>query len=299
MGEVLSFDRKSQIDKYVIKALKNIIKDTKRIRKNNYDEIEESLFELDYLEGYVSDIVIKVEQNGWKNKDTKINFIENYSYINQKYDHNSNFVFQELVLAFITDLFPKIVYNEPNYVSAVVNGIDNHIYEDKNIDCKKILNYLEILNKTSIKKLVLNDEEMYSDHNVFDIIDCIDQNYPIEKIISIFSEDNAIDNLDSGIITLDRIQKYCQFHTDLLFRIANENEDSDEHKLLGNYDSYKAVFDELYTLEHYSNKDKTMFIDMVINTINNNEETLIDKLKLLKAMTEVYLDYEEIIPKLD
>ena len=38
---------------------------------------------------------------------------------------------------------------------------------------------------------------------------------------------------------------------------------------------------------------------MVINTINNNEETLIDKLKLLKAMTEVYLDYEEIIPKLD
>ena len=33
MGEVLSFDRKSQIDKYVIKTLKNIIKDTKRIRK--------------------------------------------------------------------------------------------------------------------------------------------------------------------------------------------------------------------------------------------------------------------------
>ena len=298
MGEVLSFDRRSAIDKYVIKALKNMIRDAKKIRKKNYNEIEESLFELDYLEGYIYNICLKIEKNGWKSKETKMKFLDHYSYLHNEYEFNSNFLFQEMVLALITDLNSKIIFNDNEYVGGIVNEIDNYIFENREVNIKKIGNSLSVLNNYSIKKTIQSDDKMYISSNIADVIDCVDQNYSIERILEIFKESNEIDNLDNGIITLDRIQNYCKFHTDLLFKIAESNENSDEKKLLGKYEDYNEVFNEIYALKHYKEKQKNVYIDMVINNIQSNE-SLINKLKFLRALTEVYLDYEELVNKLD
>lgn len=291
MGEIVSFDRSSKIDKVISKLLKVIVKDIYKERKNK-DEIEDSLFELDFLERSLYTVMAKLEQNGWKNENTKRKFLDHYSYLFDTYEFNLNFVFQELYLVLITDIYPKILYNENKYIASVINGIDLDIHENHE-DINYIKDFLEVLNNQSIVNAVMSDDEKLNDDNIYDIINSFKEGYDISTIVSFFNESEEIEVLDSGIITINRIQNYYLFQTELLFNVIN-NSVSEEINNIIDYNNYINTFNEIKSINCYPEKYKTIYIDMIIKNINSKKSD-IDRLKFARALTEFYFDYKDLL----
>ena len=295
MGEIVSFDRSSKIDKVISKLLKVMVKDIYKERKNK-DEIEDSLFELDFLERSLYTVMAKLEQNGWKNENTKRKFLDHYSYLFDTYEFNMNFVFHELYLVLITDIYPRILYNENKYVASVINGIDLDIHENHE-DINYIKDFLEVLNNQTIIKAVMSDDEKLNDDNIYDIITSYKEGKDIATIVSYFNEAEDIEVLDNGIITIDRIQNYYLFQTELLFTTLN-NSDIEEKNNIIDYNSYINTFNEITSINFYPEKYKTIYIDIIIKNINSNKSD-IERLKFARALTEIYYENEESIGTLD
>ncbi|MBR3116923.1 MAG: hypothetical protein IKF36_03505 [Bacilli bacterium] len=288
MGEVISFNiEKSKYNDKVIKIFNSMLRKVNYIKTFGNLDLNDSLRELEYFTGYIEDLSIKYKERTWKNEDIQKHYISMmYRYKDafreDRYNRH-NIFFSEIIFTYLTDIYPSIVYEDQDFLIDLVSAFDTSFSYYLNTDKEDNRKKVSILLNPSIKKLIGEDEEIYRQENIEDILTQIDSGLTIPEIINLFKESDEMDrriNLDEGIITIDKIHEHYLFQTKLLMESLSEKELMDQKEYI-----YHLFYSLKYLIEinDLDESKKTLFIFMINekrksmkkeNRVNTKEEVL-------------------------
>lgn len=296
MGEVVAFTKKT--GKYDLKIRETFHDINKKIKyaRNVCNSIStDSIDELNYLDGYISDIIIKTKENSWKSDTVQSKYISLITDYNKEFKNNKknriNIVFYELILTYLFDIDSRLALQDSEYIKNVVEAFDDIMSEGIISSNKDVKKKLIILTSPIIKKLVLSDEEIYNKSNIIDIITMIDKGYSIPDIISTFKETDELEediNLDKGIITIEKIHDFYKFQNNMYISLMeNSNRKAD--------DMYYKFYDSLgylYSINHFDDDKKLNFIYLV-NDMRSKNKGIQEELKFVSYLSDIYKRYKE------
>ena len=303
MGEVIPFKiEHSKYNSRVLRIFNNISKKVKYAKNAVADYYNDSVDELNFLDGYLSNLIVKYKDGKtWKNEKVQkkyISMINDYEFdFKEDPDNRVNIVYYELILTYLFDICP-LLYKEDKYtlrdlVSAFDSDLSEHLETNSKVNREKV----KVLFNPLIQELIHMDEDIYITKNMEDILKLYEEGQTIPQILSLYKDSEQEEEsitLDKGIITVDRIHDYYTFQNDLLIKILKKsNKDVDEK-----YYKYYDSLGYLYSIDKLEDKYKLYFIAL-INNMRSKNKSLDEELKFVSYLSDFYRFYGEDIYKID
>lgn len=309
MGDIVKFDNRiSETNGEIINIFKTEINNIKTLR-NDFDEDDDYIKDLDYLEGYLTALSIKYEDKTWKSKNVQDKFIDLYNSFKDKLKDEDDvwkvFFFSELI--YFTDINSSLIKDNKEYVYRVIRGIDTNI-EDIGIDNKKLINEIIVdVRKNVIRNLFIDKESKDEDEKMVNVVEGIVNGDNLLTIYSWYKDDNLEEDedlnkdLQNGIITLDRVSDYYIRKEELVnllkytdFYINNKDEEEyidDEHF------RRMDILCKIDLLKSYPEEYKFYYLQLA-RKINSKKDINLE-LKEITELTDLYLTMGEQITEYD
>ena len=303
MGEVIPFKiEHSKFNSRIQRIFSRISKRVKYAKNADLGDYNDSMNELNFLDGYLSNLIVKYKDGKtWKNEKVQkkyISMINDYEFDFKEDPYNRvNIVYYELILTYLFDICP-LLYKEDKYtlrdlVSAFDSDLSEHLETNSKVNREKV----KVLFNPLIQELIHMDEDIYITKNMEDILKLYEEGQTIPQILSLYKESEQEEEsitLDKGIITVDRIHDYYTYQNDLLIKILKQsNKDVDEK-----YYKYYDSLGYLYSIDKLEDKYKLYFIAL-INNMRSKNKSLDEELKFVSYLSDLYRFYGEDIYKID
>ena len=304
MAIIYNFDRGNTVSNDRIKTIfEEAINNSKELRRKYKDDDFYVLDDLDYLEGYVSDLLVKIKDKNWKISKLQDQFLKHY----EEYDFNKEYSDEEwntfflLELIYLSDINPTLLYEEYYYIDLVVNSINSN-FDEFGIDNKDMISkIINNVRKPAVKRLFHTEEE--ESYKMDDVVDGIIHDTDLLTIISWFKnttlDSSDEDDLDNGILTFDRVFDYYQEQEELLdlnrFKdYRNNNIDEYEESI---HTHNQIILSNILKFKKYSENSKFNYLELikVIHRKHNIDEELIDVINL----TSLYMQMGNQIDEFD
>ena len=276
MVKVENFNNNNKI----ISLFNEINKSIEDMKIKNKDIIDDYIIN---LFKYFDIVFKKVSINKWKYVNYE-KFIEKF----KLFLHNDDFVNLLYCIEFIKiyDVVGSRLLNlSDEYLKLFVKSIS--IYEDLDISLyKKIYEYLSL----QIIKNIIDKKDTFKNklNTVINIIELIECGY--DPITINMLENNCIeelDNLDIGIITIDRIYNY---YINQVTGLINLNNNIISKNIVNN-------INKILLIKSYSNMAQNKFIEL-IKEIRKCSKSLIEQLTLISNLIEIFLYLDKKIEKI-
>ena len=308
MNNIIKFDNSinetSESIKLIFnKELKNIKNLRKKFDENNGDIIND----LDYLEGYISNLIVKHRDKNWKPKNTEKKFVDLYNSFNERLKDDDEvwkvFFLSEFI--YFSDVNSSLLNEDEDYINLIVTAIDTNLENFNISDTNTIKRIINDVRKNVIKNLFKNIDSEDVEKMV-DIVEGIASGINLLTINGWYKDDNIDyedenDNLQTGILTLDRVYNYYKKQEDMedlikytsFYRnhdIDEEYDDSEEKRRMG-------IINSILLLKKYPEEYKLYYLDLARNI---NAKRLIDEeLHEIIGLTSLYLKMGEQITEYD
>ena len=224
-------------------------------------------------------------------------------------NHQISFIGGEPLLKF--NLIKKIVeyiktFNNKVSFTIITNGsllkedifkvkdeyINIFLYiPDSFLDVQK-KSYKELIKCLSNKKIIeiLDKKETKNEkkYEIFDYVECIlDGENPIEFAL-LPNDEEKLDTLDSGIITIDRIYNFYSYEV-MVLKSLSPNIINDE---------ISNIIEMIPLIKKYNNINQNKYIELT-KTIRNSAPNLIENIKNVSSLTSIFLTFDKKIDEID
>lgn len=298
MGEVINFNNSINETNDKIKSIfYSVINEINKVINEFTDLDEDTINELKYLENYIRELSLKIENKNWKSKTVEERFIDTYDYFKEIKDDELWKVFCISELIYFTDINSSILDENKDYTNLILVALDTNM-EEIGIKSKEVINkVISDVEKPIIKNIFNNYDEDQS-YKMIDIVDGISSGIDLITVSNWYKDEKELENnlysLKNGILTIDRIYNYYieqEYYNYLFKKLALEQHNEDTKKLEQEHNYNVSILNKILLLNSYSESDKLKYID-TIRKINSNYalEEQIDK---VINLTDVYLIHLE------
>ncbi|MBO6195154.1 MAG: hypothetical protein J6O56_02265 [Bacilli bacterium] len=308
MGEIIKFDNSiNKNNNQIMSIFKNEIEHIKNIRSKFSDEDEDIVKDLDFLEGYLTNLTIKYKEKNWKTESSQNKFINSYNCLKSDLKDEDDvwkaFFFSEFI--YFSDINSGLIYEDDEYIKMIINAIDNNM---QNFDINNSILINKIINdvrKSIIKNLFHNDENDET-YKMVNVVEGIVDGFDLLTIFNWYKDDNLEDiydkeDLQNGILTIDRIYNYYKDQEEIVSLIKEASFYS-EHGFDEKYDDSEEmlkikIINGIKFINNFPEEYKLYFIQLVrrINSKKSIDEELYEIIKL----TNLYLSMGEQITEYD
>lgn len=165
------------------------------------------------------------------------------------------------------------------YIPDSFLDVQKKSYEEL-IRCLSNKKIIEILDKKETK-----NEKKYE---IFDYVECIlDGENPIEFAL-LPNDEEKLDTLDSGIITIDRIYNFYSYEV-MVLKSLSPNIINDE---------ISNIIEMIPLIKKYNNINQNKYIELT-KTIRNSAPNLIENIKNVSSLTSIFLTFDKKIDEID
>ena len=299
MGEIVPFCRKANGDenvKFILLSIKRNL--DKYLTNNNCFKDDKSFIEM--FSSTIKTIVEKLDINGWKSPSIKKRFVDVYNYINSNACDNDfleqyDKMFYDIILVSMTNIYPYILDHNDEYLFGMIKGINQTSRYSSIQDPLLMREFLKVLDNRKLMQLIMIDGEDLIPDNVEDVCNFVLNGTELKDIINIYeSPDGSVDDINKGIVTIDRIKNYYNYITDLIYSHeleVTDNKDAKEN-LLADYNDYKNTFDRIEELRFMDEKSQLNYIYYVSQIRGKINNSIFDELSEIQALTNLYLTYQ-------
>ena len=309
MGDIVKFDNRiSDTNNDILNIFKTEINNIKNLR-SDFDDDDFFVEEFDYLEGYLSNLLLTYKNRNWKSKNVQERFIELYDNMKNKLKEDDEvwkaFFFSELI--YFTDINSSLINNNDDYVYMVVKGIDSNI-EDIGIDNKNLIsNIINSVDKKVIKNLFANKESDEDEYKMINVVEGIVNKDSLLTIYSWYKDDNLdkdeniSKDLQNGIITFDRIYDYYieqeEFVNLMNFaNFYNANKDEDEY-IDDDHFRRMDIINKIRSLKSFPEEYKFYYLQLARKI--NSKKDINRELVEITELTDLYLTMGDQITEYD
>lgn len=299
MGKIVPFCRRANGDENVKFILLRIKRNLDKFLTNNNCFKDDKRF-IEMFSSTIKTIVEKLDINGWKSPGIKKRFVDVYNYINsnacdddflEQYDK----MFYDIILVSMTNIYPYILDHKDEYLYGIIKGINQTSRYSSIQDPLLMREFLKVLDNRKLMQLIMIDGEDLIPDNVEDVCNFVLSGTELKDIINIYeSPDGSVDDINKGIVTIDRIKNYYNYITDLVYSHeleVTDNKDAKEN-LLADYNDYKNTFDRIEELRFMDEKSQLNYIYYVSQIRGKISNSIFDELSEIQALTNLYLTYK-------
>lgn len=298
MGKVISFNNSINETNDKIKSIFNsVINEINKVINEFTDLDEDTINELKYLENYIRELSLKIENKNWKSKTVEERFIDTYDYFKEIKDDELWKVFCISELIYFTDINSSILDENKDYTNLILVALDTNM-EEIGIKSKEVINKVISDVQKPIIKNVFNNYDEDQSYKMIDIVDGISSGIDLITVSNWYKDEKELENdsysLKNGILTIDRIYNYYieqEYYNYLFKKLALEQHNEDTKKIEQEHNYNVSILNKILLLNSYSESDKLKYID-TIRKINSNYalEEQIDK---VINLTDGYLIHLE------
>ena len=298
MGKVINFDNSINETNDKIKSIfYSVINEINKVINEFTDLDEDTINELKYLENYIRELSLKIENKNWKSKTVEERFIDTYDYFKEIKDDELWKVFCISELIYFTDINSSILDENKDYTNLILVALDTNM-EEIGIKSKEVINKVISDVEKPIIKNVFNSYDEDKSYKMIDIVDGLSSGIDLITVSNWYKDEKELENdsysLKNGILTIDRIYNYYieqEYYNYLFKKLALEQHNEDTKKLEQEHNYNTSILNKILLLNSYSESDKLKYID-TIRKINSNYalEEQIDK---VINLTDVYLIHLE------
>lgn len=280
-----------------IKAIFELVSsELEEVRKKHWLEMDDEDYEL--LEENFKNIKSNIKYDKWLPLYNQKKFVDSFNNLykipktnEENYYELYDKVFMELEFITICNLDDYILKNDIERIKLIVHGIAQGIEE---IDLKFLPKYVRDLSDSRLDKY-LDEETSFDDKRDFmaDISSCLAEHLPLDYLLKIKEESKnvvseEVDDLDNGILTINRVKNFYltgaynlnNFFNDIISEITINN-----LKIMDKINDYD-----------YDSKDK--FLDLVRH-IRRKNDGLVDSINYVGELTHMFITNKDKIGELD
>lgn len=298
MGEVIKFNNSINETNDKIKSIFNSVINEINKDINEFTDLDEdTINELKYLENYIRELSLKIENKNWKSKTVEERFIDTYDYFKEIKDDELWKVFCISELIYFTDINSSILDENKDYTNLILTALDTNM-DEIDINNKEMINkIIDDVQKPIIKNVFNNYDEDQS-YKMIDIVDGLSSGIDLLTVSNWYKDEKELENdsysLKNGILTIDRIYNYYieqEYYNYLFKKLALEQHNNDIEKIEQEHNYNISILNKILLIKSYSESDKLKYID-TIRKINSNY-TLEEQLEKVINLTSIYLEHLE------
>ena len=253
-------------------------------KKGLRNEIKKHDKHYEYIITKFDEIYDKLKKGLWSNKNDN-KFVEKFESITASEDETLKYI-NELEFIYLYDLLKEDIFKvKDEYINIFLYIPDSFLdvqkksYEEL-IKCLSNKKIIEILDKKETK-----NEKKYE---IFDYVECIlDGENPIEFAL-LPNDEEKLDTLDSGIITIDRIYNFYSYEV-MVLKSLSPNIINDE---------ISNIIEMIPLIKKYNNINQNKYIELT-KTIRNSAPNLIENIKNVSSLTSIFLTFDKKIDEID
>lgn len=308
MGKIIKYNNNiNKNNDQIMSIFNNEIKNIKHIRSSFDEDNEDIIKDLDFLEGYLTNLTVKYKDKNWKTESTQTRFIDSYNFLKKDMKNEDEvwkaFFFSEFI--YFADINSGLIHEDNDYIKMIINAIDTNT-EDLDISNSFLIK--EIINdvrKPIIKRLFQKKEEDET-YKMINVIEGIIDGFDLLTIFNWYKDDNLEEDyekedLQNGILTIDRIYNYYKEQEEIISLIKEATFYS-KHSLDEKYDDSEDVFkikiiNSIKLIKKFPEEYKFYYIQLVRRI---NSRKLIDQeLYELIELTNLYINMGDQITEYD
>lgn len=279
MGNIIDISDRFNIQNKKLEIFNNVAN-----KKGLRNEIKKYDKHYEYIITKFDEIYDKLKKGLWSNKiDNK--FVEKFESITASEDETLKYI-NELEFIYLYDLLKEDIFKvKDEYINIFLYIPDSFLdvqkksYEEL-IRCLSNKKIIEILDKKETK-----NEKKYE---IFDYVECIlDGENPIEFAL-LPNDEEKLDTLDSGIITIDRIYNFYSYEV-MVLKSLSPNIINDE---------VSNIIEMIPLIKKYNNINQNKYIELT-KTIRNSAPNLIENIKNVSSLTSIFLTFDKKIDEID
>ncbi len=284
MADIIKFKSKEYVDKKILYMFKKIDRYI-----NSHTDLKEGY---EYLIDYFYNVYEKVKDGKWDDSSNIIFLNKLYEVTHDK--TKEDIYINQMEYIRIYDMLKKdLIKLDAEYIRMFLNIY----YEFGEVDVNVYKTLIESLSNKMIKNSIDNEKEFSKQADkILDYTECIIVgNDPIDFAISLKNESQVdvkvkteFDDLSSGILTIDRIHKYYLEQAMLLKELID---DFPINEIMSNITKTMRI-------KKFGNSVELKFIEL-IKIILESTNILIEQLKLVSNLVEIFIYYGKKIDKID
>lgn len=279
MGNIIDISDRFNIQNKKLEIFNNVAN-----KKGLRNEIKKYDKHYEYIITKFDEIYDKLKKGLWSNK-TDNKFVEKFESITASEDEILKYI-NELEFIYLYDLLKEDIFKvKDEYINIFLYIPDSFLdvqkksYEEL-IRCLSNKKIIEILDKKETK-----NEKKYE---IFDYVECIlDGENPIEFAL-LPNDEEKLDTLDSGIITIDRIYNFYSYEV-MVLKSLSPNIINDE---------ISNIIEMIPLIKKYNNINQNKYIELT-KTIRNSAPNLIENIKNVSSLTSIFLTFDKKIDEID
>lgn len=279
MGNIIDISDRFNIQNKKLEIFNNVAN-----KKGLRNEIKKHDKHYEYIITKFDEIYDKLKKGLWSNKNDN-KFVEKFESITASEDETLKYI-NELEFIYLYDLLKEDIFKvKDEYINIFLYIPDSFLdvqkksYEEL-IKCLSNKKIIEILDKKETK-----NEKKYE---IFDYVECIlDGENPIEFAL-LPNDEEKLDTLDSGIITIDRIYNFYSYEV-MVLKSLSPNIINDE---------ISNIIEMIPLIKKYNNINQNKYIELT-KTIRNSAPNLIENIKNVSSLTSIFLTFDKKIDEID
>ena len=279
MGNIIDISDRFNIQNKKLEIFNNVAN-----KKDLRNEIKKYDKHYEYIITKFDEIYDKLKKGLWSNKNDN-KFVEKFESITASEDETLKYI-NELEFIYLYDLLKEDIFKvKDEYINIFLYIPDSFLdvqkksYEEL-IKCLSNKKIIEILDKKETK-----NEKKYE---IFDYVECIlDGENPIEFAL-LPNDEEKLDTLDSGIITIDRIYNFYSYEV-MVLKSLSPNIINDE---------VSNIIEMIPLIKKYNNINQNKYIELT-KTIRNSAPNLIENIKNVSSLTSIFLTFDKKIDEID
>ena len=279
MGNIIDISDRFNIQNKKLEIFNNVAN-----KKGLRNEIKKYDKHYEYIITKFDEIYDKLKKGLWSNKNDN-KFVEKFESITASEDETLKYI-NELEFIYLYGLLKEDIFKvKDEYINIFLYIPDSFLdvqkksYEEL-IRCLSNKKIIEILDKKETK-----NEKKYE---IFDYVECIlDGENPIEFAL-LPNDEEKLDTLDSGIITIDRIYNFYSYEV-MVLKSLSPNIINDE---------ISNIIEMIPLIKKYNNINQNKYIELT-KTIRNSAPNLIENIKNVSSLTSIFLTFDRKIDEID
>ena len=279
MGNIIDISDRFNIQNKKLEIFNNVAN-----KKGLRNEIKKYDKHYEYIITKFDEIYDKLKKGLWSNKNDN-KFVEKFESITASEDETLKYI-NELEFIYLYDLLKEDIFKvKDEYINIILYIPDSFLDVQKKsykelIECLSNKKIIEILDKKETK-----NEKKYE---IFDYVECIlDGENPIEFAL-LPNDEEKLDTLDSGIITIDRIYNFYSYEV-MVLKSLSPNIINDE---------ISNIIEIIKLIKKYNNINQNKYIELT-KTIRNSAPNLIENIKNVSSLTSIFLTFDKKIDEID
>lgn len=284
MADILKFKNKEYIDKKILYLFKKIDKYIK-----GHDDVKENY---DYLTNYFYNVYEKVKNGKW-NDPSNLIFLNKLYEVTHEREKEDIYINQLEYIRMYDMLKKDLIKLDAEYIRMFLNIY----YEFGDVDVNVYKTLIESFSNKMIKDSIESEKEFSKKADkILDYAECIiDGINPVDYAVSLKNEKQVKENkkeefedLENGILTIDRIHKY---YLNQAMSLKEFTCDFPTNDIMSN-------ITKIMRIKRYSNNVQIKFIT-IMQSYHKCNIGLIEKIKFMSHLVEIFLYYNEKIEKMD